>query len=53
MCPMKKHEEADKLVRADTQPEAPEDAEAAIAAGGDVVGRSLDDDLLVEGPNSK
>jgi hypothetical protein len=44
----------EKSRKAKTLPEPTEnEAEAAIAAGGDVVGRSEDDDLLVEGPNSK
>ena len=38
---------------ANARTEAPADAVAAIAAGGDIVGTSEDDEPLVEGPNSK
>ena len=51
---MKKHEKVDTSIKANPQSEGPEDdAKAAIAAGGEVVGRSLDEDILIEGPNSK
>jgi hypothetical protein len=39
---------------ADDRGEAPtDDVEAAIVAGGEVVGTTADDQPLVEGPNSK
>jgi len=38
----------------DVRSDAPaDDVEAAIAAGGEVVGTTADDQPLVEGPNSK
>ena len=43
----------DNSKAANARTEAPaEDAAAAIAAGGDIVGKSEDDEPLVEGPNS-
>jgi hypothetical protein len=51
---MHKHDKDDASMKANTKSEPPEDdVKAAIEAGGGVVGRSVDEDLLVEGPNSK
>ena len=50
---MKKRQNDNKSKPANTQPDLTADAAAAIAAGGEIVGRSEGDDQLVEGPNSK
>ena len=51
---MSEHKEVDKSEIAEVPGEAsPEDVEAAILAGGHVVGTTADNEPLVEGPNSK
>jgi anti-sigma regulatory factor (Ser/Thr protein kinase) len=46
-------ERPDRVKRDSGEPPITEETEATIRAGGEVVGTTIDDELLVEGPNSE
>jgi deoxycytidylate deaminase len=51
---MSDQNKVDKSTTVDERTELPSaDVTAAIVAGGDIVGTTADDEVLVEGPNSK